>query len=724
MIPMTINGQERHRQGRRRERRRRDATIMGRILSIKLSLPAGLQLLWHFRRWNSVNSFSTSKFATKTEKQALTEKYGLHFVQTLPVSNFVVWRRSALWMLVAWGIVHTLITLQVAVDVQNYSEELKIKSVFSFASYASWKENVKKELPEVPCQEIDENFQNFVSSLKPELPGTNPNCWWMANQCDRLVEDALGVVSPKWQFVCVWPDFCKTKIQEQCPVACGGKAGLMCRDIRNWKKYSYMRFAMLFAKSRFYQLISQYSWFTVGKAYLLMSFNAISIALAAKAASSWANWKLSRKWLFWSWSVMFLAPFLLSMIPIQRFVDVSAAFDKESFDSFLRDASLHFDVKNEANTKVEQAGELCKTPAKELVDKWGNMKGKAESICGDWIYAIVRLSSRVREGCKLFSENKETPEKGVKAVQSICHGLKQHWDDVILTGEDAQSDAEGFIRQGWALGNWLVEAAIGFQNSLSSMLILWPAAISVPNGLVEASLRMKYIFPVQPFPGLFVVTVPWLFAPLIWSVHNIVMQLVKSWAFYVQVVLFSFSSLMYSIMGLRVGIVSPMDQRKVLKKVSSIRRGYKMARLLMCGSFLFFLAQLWLRMKRVEQHEDGGFLPPAIKLLKQALLEALLDNATKNLWQVMWIGLSVGVGMITKAVMIELVGSDFMLESMSLVEQFGNLLENRKTLQDAGMLDKKLNVHGVAQLQNERQVQTVAIVEMTKMRDRHGRQVP
>merc|ERR1711963_107480 len=70
---------------------------------------------------------------------------------------------------------------------------------------------------------------------------------------------------------------------------------------------------------------------------------------------------------------------------------------------------------------------------------------------------------------------------------------------------------------------------------------------------------VKQLLPESSLPGVVIVLMPWLYAPVTWAFYNTVAQLVGDPHLTVGLILLSFGPMFYTMIGYKQKVVAPMD---------------------------------------------------------------------------------------------------------------------------------------------------------------------
>ena len=62
-------------------------------------------------------------------------------------------------------------------------------------------------------------------------------------------------------------------------------------------------------------------------------------------------------------------------------------------------------------------------------------------------------------------------------------------------------------------------SVVGVLNSIDALRIMLPAAVSLAPGIIRGSVITKALVPQSTFPGIFIITVPILYCPIVWCTY-------------------------------------------------------------------------------------------------------------------------------------------------------------------------------------------------------------
>jgi hypothetical protein len=134
-----------------------------------------------------------------------------------------------------------------------------------------------------------------------------------------------------------------------------------------------------------------------------------------------------------------------------------------------------------------------------------------------------------------------------------------------------------------------VELSVGLFNGIKTFVTLVPACVALGPALIRAAKAIKILLPESSFPPVIQMVVPILFSPLVWSMYNIVLQLVGDSWLLIALIIISFSPLVnvyfvYRAGDDRNGLFRPMRGEEA---VYTYRQFAKYTQVLSIGAFVF-----------------------------------------------------------------------------------------------------------------------------------------
>jgi hypothetical protein len=110
----------------------------------------------------------------------------------------------------------------------------------------------------------------------------------------------------------------------------------------------------------------------------------------------------------------------------------------------------------------------------------------------------------------------------------------------------------------------MISIAVGLFNGLLIFATLMPASISLGPALIHTSQAVKKLVPESSFPPLIMVIVPLLFSPLVWSMYNILLQLVGDGWLLASLIIVAFTPIIHIVVVWKENLFAPMRGHEVV----------------------------------------------------------------------------------------------------------------------------------------------------------------
>jgi len=458
-----------------------------------------------------------------------------------------------------------------------------------------------------------------------------------------------------------------------------------------------LNFAKDFIKAMAYRLRADAAKVDVIKAYVTFALHFMAVLGITCAMATWGYWRRSRSFLLATWLLAFTTPFATSTVPARLLITWDS-IDADVLE-FVRLTRDHYNVDKKVTQMMGTAGEVCNQKIPDLKQNWEKAKGKVQSLC-----SIVRRidvpfysgDNKARSACRQLPKYLNNADKGVEITLQACDSLNRMWQSSQI-GEMQRSIYDA-IKEGVVKAKLAVEMTIGFGNALSSFKAMWPTAISIAPGLIKAALRAKVIIPQSSIPGIFVVLLPWLFAPLTWSLYNIAMQLAGSPFLLVSLFLFAFYPLAFSVIGWWGNVTAPMEQAKLKKLLCRLSRS---TNFIMGLALCFAIVAVVLLIQKSEEQQP----------LVSGLVEHALSEIIKKKLIYMRGVIVMVLSYLSKLYLTALTGVDWMLHQTAEQRQYENMLKERSEIKDqieGSILDlwraRQMHLDGLAVLNHKKKV--------------------
>lgn len=670
---------------------------------------------YHFCRACERNHLPVDDIFSPSERAHLDARYQKGVVDAHAVMNFVVWRRSALYILLFCSAAFNCLSIHGISDAQAAQQGYLAKAKFVL-NYTLWAEEQLAQGPRVPCAEIDAGFGQFLNQTLPtiaELPNSgvrlrsNPGrtCSDLASgdveaRCAASTGETLKQLVLE-SAACGW-QVCSRPLSEVCPAACSGQA--TCVDTREQSVPSFLGFSKAFLEAIMYRLRAQAAKVTVVRTVLVTVLQWLALAGVLAATISWSNWRRSWRMLLGSWLLTFSTPFLTSTLPTRLFVDWGST--SEDVLEFVRLAKEHYNLEERAEQMLGPAADVCNQKVPALRQNWESAQKKVGQLCSIMRRMKVPFTSiddRGRDACNAMPRYVDNVEKSIELTQTICNHFNKMWQQEGSALSSLQEQIQDAIQQGAEHAQLSTEMTLALANALSAFKEMWPTAIALAPGLIKGAIRAKIIIPEASMPGVFIVLLPWLYTPMSWSLYNILMQIMGDGFVLVSLFLFAFYPLAYSIIGWTFNVVSPMELPKVKKVVRYLDMSTQAIMLVSLTMAIIAITKLY------NAYQENLVL---ISEMLEGVFNDIIRDQLVNPQGMVVIVLSV----FTKSTLTSLSAVDWMMRESGTQRRFENMLQERESLRD--------ELEGsVAQLWQKRRVNLDAILALSKgPRDANGRQ--
>lgn len=265
---------------------------------------------------------------------------------------------------------------------------------------------------------------------------------------------------------------------------------------------------------------------------------------------------------------------------------------------------------------------------------------------------------------------------------------------------------------GWIRG--AAYALVGSFSSILSFRVVLPAALSVAPGLLLAAIRIKVVAPHSFLPGVFIVIMPLLYVPMIWSFTIFAIQHVSDPFLVVGITLVSFSPLANTILGVAKQVTSPMSRKGVGHFIVWVQRVKRFMQLVGGICILRYLAQVCVHIHRIQEHGRGieAFILEQTQRLLVPLLFGQIDSLVSLIYSgPLW---SFIFSFFAQMYLTAIVGSDWMLRA-SAEEWNSQGREYLVELEEQGCLDNM----SAEMLHKQREAAMAAMLDLTTRRRKH-----
>lgn len=690
----------------------------------------------HFCRSRADGDLVAQDLTSAAEKSCIERQYSPRgrLLQEISVVNFLVWRRSSSLVLV--GLLVILCCLDVVEVHGTFMDRIEYcdKSDFE-VNYTSWKEQRLAELPTVSCDDIESDFDSWLNTTVQALSMVEryaPLVDQPARSCEDIVKkggtnQCAGIVAnalPKAVFkntdasICLNPDICSIELKYWCSKSCGSIQA-SCSDTRKLTtSLSYAVFAASFFQALLYKGLHQGTIIYIFRAFVALVSRLGVLLLVARSAGLWAQWTRSRKFTFYAAVLLFSIPFLASLIPGSFFIDWDAA--DTDVEDFLALSRKHYQVSSKAGGLANFTGEVCELTVEELERVRPKVEASITSVCGflsslgrKWVPGVGRVgsrlpgvSSKVEEGCKRAQQGAMTTKEYIQTVEGVCDGLDEGVQGTAGQAEDLATSLFDFFHGTQAI-KAVAARVYGLQEALKEFSVLWPAAIAMIPGLVQAATMVKHMMPEASIPGLFIVSLPIFHMLLTWCVYNVIVEVAGDGLLLAALLLIVASPLVSSVIASYHHVTAPMDSARAKRMFA---RSSRASTFLLCVGFACFIVYIILLQRTLAREEaelDDSFIGQA----KSKVIAIVIDKFDEP-HELAWLIFALVINIQAKTLMTKIASSDWMLSETGEQRAFETVTKNWRDLAARGDLDPTLDSNAAYLLQQKREERLDAIVEL------------
>lgn len=726
------------------------------------------QSVWLHVSREGADKLHAVNFATDAEREAVKRDNRGLAQEAYRSINFVCWRRSALIVLCTAIIFHVSISLWNIKHAHDQYVRLERLSVSHFnIDFVAWREGAldpeNGTEPEVSCFRVERSLEGNLTSLSdllkaPPIPGVGSiaksvvmkkdpklSCGALRDAhgdaaCSSSLGLMLAMYTVDFTSGCPWSDFCKMPFHHACPVQCGSYGTAMCRDPGNLVVEGYARFSRSFAMALYRSLQAQAAQVTITRSYLMALLNICGLVSLFLALCRWTHWARSQRLVMVSWCLLFLAPFVLSSVPVRLFLQADEA------DGYIKDF-LHVSRefwKPEEGTKGGSKADLlpsCEelrgaamgtdsyrmfsTYKNSLRDACKKCPGGGWSTWFDWrcyVFSfgeknlasksdITKVCNEYQEGSREFDnaveEFCEVSRAYVEQREQQAHGTAKGWSKFVQSNEK-------YGEYGWKHAKILMESSIGLGDAMSMLLVLFPAALSVAPALLQASTFVKRLLPESSFPGVMIVLLPWLYTPMTWAVFNAFAQGVGDLSLTAGLIAVACAPMFYTIVGRSRGIEAPMNAQRASSIFFQVSLGMNV--LSVVGLALVLIGMKNTSDAILERAAAADLLEPFQGFVYEELLEVTkIERVSQLISALLFPLFKVTCAWVVKKNTNCLAAVDFIVQQITNQHQFDNMVMLRDTLQNRGMLTN-MGARSIIALSSTKDREMDGMVELSKLR--------
>jgi len=417
--------------------------------------------------------------------------------------------------------------------------------------------------------------------------------------------------------------------------------------------------------------------------------------------------------------VTFCAPFVRSVVPTPVLINWEPV--DQQLKEFLVATNQHYNISSRMGDLARVAGISCRDHGMEdkLDSTWAQMHQntiwwceKAKSAA--WWFPWSTTLQAAAEDCKIITREIGIGDDATHLVgadkEKLCRMINH------TRVEDVKENPLGSIREIVDVP-WVRNVAKGLVGTMSGVLsfrALVPLALSIAPGLLTAAIRIKVMIPESYLPGVFIVIMPLLYVPLVWSFSMFVMQGVGDPCLLAGIALVAFAPLLYTLGGVSMRVTSPMSRRGAQLFAERAWWGVALVRCAAAACVAAWAARVGLRFHEIEASQKGlaAFLIEQGKELLLPLLVGHVDSLISlalsgPLWSFVF-------SFVVQLYLTAIVASDWLLRA-SAEEWDSHGEECLVELQESGQLDDKRELE---MLHRKREAAMTAMLELTAAKPR------
>jgi len=253
--------------------------------------------------------------------------------------------------------------------------------------------------------------------------------------------------------------------------------------------------------------------------------------------------------------------------------------------------------------------------------------------------------------------------------------------------------------------------ALGLYSGLLSFQRLLPVALSVAPGLLTAALRIKVVAPQSYLPGVFIVLMPLMYMPMVWSCGVCAVQSIGEIRLLVSLAFLAFSPALYTVFGIRRAVTSPIPRTGVLDFFQTVKNWTWMCYLVALFFFVWYMVKICTQIHEIEERKGlGAFvLEQARKLLLPLVLGEVTNLVSLLLSRVVW---SMLFTFATEMFLTTVVSADWMLHSSAEEYDYAVNAENWALVE---MQEEHVKDADVKKLHGDLEAARMAMLEITDL---------
>jgi len=312
--------------------------------------------------------------------------------------------------------------------------------------------------------------------------------------------------------------------------------------------------------------------------------NIVAVLLVFAALWNWHNFRFSRNRLLGAWIFALVGPFVSSILPARLFVDwrkgerITSVYTQEALSvTQLEDRmqqlrrGCYIVMTEQGEQRVDSAENTVKNICNIIYKRVpnGNVTIPTSVTFTRWKTIDFSFAhGSCDQANRLIQQN--LAMGALQQLRGACGGLKEAFGDGIMNLNAAQ--AETMANQLSQFVGYAAETGICLMLSLQGFLTMFPVALSIAPGMLKGALRMKLLVPQSSIPGMFVLMLPWMYAPVAWCYYSVFFQIIGGLFLLLGLLLIALHPVLYSVLGMKFGLNEPLTDSGVLQTVRKLNQ--------------------------------------------------------------------------------------------------------------------------------------------------------
>lgn len=331
-----------------------------------------------------------------------------------------------------------------------------------------------------------------------------------------------------------------------------------------------------------HRVMTAYAKFIEACAGLIFSCGMIcALYTIQRAMMSWTH-SDSRKWVVASWLIWTGSPWIAALLPPRLFMTDSAAAMDEVFAHLRVDVNAQLTYLN----SFKQAQDACYDADLRFVNTAQGMQTTAENVCkvtdkylpptiwvpGTTYYNLFTWRKVETQGVHTTCANAKSlaesgqVEEARAAIEEVCAEIRTKREFLVEVAEDGFTD---FLLSRIKA---VIQVAVTINLAIRDFCKQLPAALSIAPGFMQGALLMKMMVPQSGTPGLFIFLLPWMFAPLMWALYSLALQVIGDQFLFVGLSCGVLGPFAYVIIGGIYRLDIPMRDHMVERCVDDVQK--------------------------------------------------------------------------------------------------------------------------------------------------------